>query len=547
MSLILVIGGYGGFGARLSRRLAAEGHSLIVGGRSQAKASAFCAGLADARPLVMDRRRGVAEVLERERPDLVIDAAGPFQSSGYEVPQACIAAGVPYLDLADASDFVEGIRTLDEPARAAGVAVIAGASSVPALTGAVARKLAAGMDAVLDIDIALSAANGATGTASVMRAILSYVGRPVRLWRGRRWTDGWGWQELRREDFRLSDGRALPGRLVALADVPDCRLLPPLLPGRPAVTFRAGTEIGLHMRLLNLASWPVRWGWLGRLDRFTGWLLPLYRLTARVGGKRSAMRVSVAGSIGGDAVERTWTIIADEGHGAEIPTLAAVLLAGDILDGRCAPGARSPEDMLAFERFKAAVERLAVAQEIAERRLPPPLYERILGARWRHLPAAVRTLHCFHRDAGADGEGRVWLGSGMLAKGLARMMRMPPEGSWPLHVAFAERNGVERWTRAFGPHRFASELSEDRGRLVERFGPIRFHFDLPADDQGLEMKLVGWSVFRVPLPLFLGPRIAAREWEEEGSFRFDVAVTMPLIGKIVRYSGWLTPAIIAAA
>ena len=41
------------------------------------------------------------------------------------------------------------------------------------------------------------------------------------------------------------------------------------------------------------------------------------------------------------------------------------------------------------------------------------------------------------------------------------------------------------------------------------------------------------------MPRWLGPRIAAREWVEEDRFRFDVGVRMPLIGAVVRYTGWL--------
>ena len=72
---------------------------------------------------------------------------------------------------------------------------------------------------------------------------------------------------------------------------------------------------------------------------------------------------------------------------------------------------------------------------------------------------------------------------------------------------------------------------------------MRFAFALPAGPGGLEMRLCHWSVFRVKLPRFLAPRIAAREWQDkEGRFRFDVAVAMPLVGEVVRYSGWLTAA-----
>ncbi|MEA3062825.1 MAG: hypothetical protein QOJ94_2606, partial [Sphingomonadales bacterium] len=232
MSRILVIGGYGGFGARLCRRLGAGGHSLIVAGRSAGKAANFAASLANARPLRVDRADDLRPVLERERPDLVIDAAGPFQGSDYRVPRACLAAHIPYLDLADARDFVCGIGALDAEARAAGVAVISGASTSPALTGALARRLAEGLDRVDSVDISLSAANRAAGGDAVVAAALSYAGRRVRLWRGRRWTGAAGWQEMKRSDFAFADGKGgLSGRLVALADLAELELLPALLPG----------------------------------------------------------------------------------------------------------------------------------------------------------------------------------------------------------------------------------------------------------------------------------------------------------------------------
>ena len=169
--------------------------------------------------------------------DLLIDAAGPFQGSDLSVPRACIDLGIPYLDLADARDFVGRIATLDGRARAAGVAIVSGASSLPALSGAVARHLADGLDRVHSVDIALSAANRTSGGASVVTAALSYLGQPLKLWRGQRWTSRHGWQELRREDFRLGDGSGLRGRLVALADVPDLDLLPDRLPAVLAVVY----------------------------------------------------------------------------------------------------------------------------------------------------------------------------------------------------------------------------------------------------------------------------------------------------------------------
>ncbi|MCW3837046.1 DUF4166 domain-containing protein [Sphingomonas canadensis] len=539
MSRILLIGGYGGFGARLARRLAGRGHRVIVAGRSMERAAAFSATLPGAEPLVADRTNGIGLAMARERPDLVIDAAGPFQGSGHTVPEACIAMRIPYLDLADARDFVCGIGALDKDARRAGVPVISGASSVPALSGAVVRELAAGMARVDRVEMAISASNRASAGPSVAAAILSYVGRPVKLWRGRRWATGWGWQEMRRQDFLLPDGTGLRGRLTGIADVPDHAILPEALPGRPAVTFRAGTELGFQMRTLWLASWPVRWGWIASLTKLRGLLMPLYRATLRFGGDRSAMHVTLSGEAEGRAVERRWTLVASNGDGPEIPVLAAELLAEAMLAGRVAPGARHAGDELTLEAFAPLFAALAIRHATAERALPAPLYARILGDRFAALPPLVRAMHQVSSDHGARGEGTVRRGTSPAARMLAAMMGMPPAGTVPLHVHFTEADGRERWTRDFGGHRFTSELSARRGRAIERFGPLRFAFDLPADADGLRMEFAGWSAFGLPLPRWAGPRITAREWQEDGRFRFEVTVRMPLIGEVVGYSGWL--------
>ncbi|HEY0311568.1 MAG TPA: DUF4166 domain-containing protein [Allosphingosinicella sp.] len=602
MKRILVIGGYGGFGARLSERLAADGHHILVGGRSRDKAEAFCAelrgrasclpirqdgegdqrswwrgnpphepmvrartagastchpsttlrvvplptvarqgGTGAAEPIVLDRNGDIAAVLAATRPDLVIDGAGPFQGSHYAIPEACIAAGIPYLDLADGRDFVCGIVALDARAKAGGVPVVSGASSLPALTGAVVRVLAAGMDRVETVEGALSASNRASGGASVVEAILSYVGRSVRLWRGQRWATAHGWQELRRVDFALSGGGGLKGRLVAIADVPDLELLPDLLPGRPAVTFRAGTELRFQMLSLWLASWPVRWGWLGSLRPLAPLLLRLYHATLGLGGARSAMHVVVQGRAGARRLERRWTIVAEKGEGLHIPTLAAQLLAADILAGHIPPGAQSAAGLLTLDRFEPLFANLAVRHETVERDLPPHLYARAMGAAFEALPPAVRGLHDVCADSGASGEAVVTRGRGQVVRLLARLMGFPPEGRWPLHVAFAARGGTEAWTRDYGGHIMKSELSFRPGGVTERFGPVRLAFDLLPHRGGLDMRPAGWSLFGIPLPRVLAPRIVATEREEEGRFFFDVAAALPLVGPVVHYRGWLVP------
>ena len=538
MSRVLVLGGYGGFGARISRRLATVGYEVLVAGRSFQRAQDFCRSLPGTVPLVLDRA-DIAVALREQHPWLVVDASGPFQAMDYTVPQACIAAGVHYCDIADGRSFVSGIDALHEAARSAGVCVIAGASSVPALSGAIVRSLAQGAEQVTAVEMAISASNRATAGPSVSAAILSQMGQSFARFEAGRWTEVHGWQTVVREDFSVCGVPPIRGRLVGDCDVPDLALLPERLPGRPAVVFRAGTELGFQNRSLQAAGWLVRKRLFVRILKLAPILERLQRLTGRLGTDRSAMIVRLFGLVGGRRVERRFTLIADRGDGPEIPALAIPLIVNRIRSLAEEPGARDAGQSLAVEDFAPAFANLAITTETHEFEQPDPLYRRVMKADFDLLPASLRDLHSPLRNGGATGEAVVEGAETRLGALIARAMRFPPAGRHPLHVQFHESANVERWTREFAGHRFTSELSEVEGQLQERFGPLRFRFELQRTERGLAMRLVGWSAFALPLPLWLAPRSPATEWEEAGLFHFDVPISLPGVGRLVHYRGWL--------
>jgi hypothetical protein len=536
---VLVLGGYGGFGARLSRRLAGDGFEVLVAGRNLESAKALASQLPNARALKADRNGDISAILHEHRPFLLIDAAGPFQYSDDRVPRACMKSGVHYIDLADARDFVGAVGSLDEEAKTAGVAIISGASSVPALSRAVVAELAEGMQPVRSIEMSISASNRATAGASVASAILSYVGKPVRLWRGRRWLSATGWHMLKRETYAVAGKRRLH-RLVALADVPDHDLLVDETIGHPSVVFRAGPEFAFQTLALWLLSWPVAWGWLSSLRRIARFLLPLQGLTARFGTARSAVTIAVKGTEQGAMKARRWTLIAENGDGVEVPTLPAQLLARALRDDRISPGARHAGGLLSLADFRTLFRDLAISEETTEAPYTP-LYRRVMGTEFERLSEPVRAMHEVIGDGGAKGEAVVTRGTSFVARLIAGVFGFPAAGKHELHVSFEEQNGIEQWTRDFSGQRFSSHLSEDNGRLVERFGPFRFAFDLPIHGNGLSMEMRRWSFLRIPLPLFLAPQSAAHEWTEDDRFQFDVPVALPLIGPVVHYRGWLQP------
>ena len=85
--IILVLGGYGFFGARICRALVADKSiRLLIGGRDVAKAARLAQqlGLGPDQALAIDAdASNLAQRLEELRVATVIHTAGPFQGQGY--------------------------------------------------------------------------------------------------------------------------------------------------------------------------------------------------------------------------------------------------------------------------------------------------------------------------------------------------------------------------------------------------------------------------------------------------------------------------------
>lgn len=333
---VLVIGGYGFFGRRLVQRLARHaGLHVLVAGRSaveagrwvdqlrpEAQASLGSAALDITSPRGPDDLRQLA-------PHLVVHTAGPFQGQDYHVAQACMNTGAHYIDLADGRAFVEGIGRLDAQAAAAGVAVTSGASSVPALSGAVAEHLAQGLGRVHCIDIGISPGNRTDRGLSTIQSILSYCGRPLPdTGQG----PSCGWLGSRRHAYPAPVG----SRLLSPCDVPDLALLPGRHAGTPSVRFGAGLELAFLHRGMNAMAWMARLGLVRDWSAHAGWLKRAADWFKNWGSDAGAMHVSVTGrTVAGVEVARTWHLVATEGDGPCVPTLAAAALvrkfaAGDV-------------------------------------------------------------------------------------------------------------------------------------------------------------------------------------------------------------------------
>jgi hypothetical protein len=553
---LLVIGGYGTFGGRLCDLLADEARlTVIVAGRSLAKAKIFAARPSKAKRVAaaIDRDApDLAAAIAMYRPDLVVDASGPWQAySGdpYAVVKAALAVRADYIDLADGSAFVAGIGAFDAVARRAGRFVLSGASSFPVLTVAAASAMAGDLARVDSIRAGIAPSPYAGVGLNVVRAIASYAGKPVRLIRGGKWADGIGMVDSIRHTVTVPGRVPLPRLRFALVDVPDLQALPAIFPTvRDVFTGAAPTPRVLHA-LLRALAWLVHVRVLPTLSPLAP-LMDWVTNHIRWGEHRGGMFVEVAGLDGArQPVRRRWHMLAEGDRGPLIPSMAIEIVVRGLLDGRRPDaGARSAVGSVSLAEYEERFRARGIVSAIVRDDANPaaPIYRQLLGDAYAALAAPIQDLHKIATSRRFEGRAEVTRGRGSLSGLIARVVGFPPAGTdVPVTVTLTRTGAGELWQRDFGGHRFTSVqyLGEgaSEGLLVERFGPVAFAMAVVVDEGELRLVLRRGTVLGVPLPRWALPKIEAGEREADGRFHFHVDIALPVIGRIVRYRGWLRP------
>lgn len=489
----------------------------------------------------LDRTRATAADIAAFDVLCVVDAAGPFQGSAYTLAKAAIEAGVHYVDLADARDFVAGFGALNDAARDRGVLAVTGASSTPALSQAVLDELCRDWRRVDEIDIAIVPGGKAEMGLSVVRAILSYAGRPVNVWRFGRWTTAPGWGLLQRIAI---DG--LGKRFVSLVETPDLDISRMRFPSVRHAVFRAGVELSILQLGLWLLTLPVRAGIVRTLEPAAELLHAASSWFQRFGSDKGGMIVEAAGiDAQGTRTRARWTLVATSGDGPNIPALPALSVVRGLQSGRItARGAIPCSGLLPLAAIATEFSRFEIATSVVREALAAPaLFQRLL-ANFETMPPAVRAAHTPEPARDLTGEVDVDGAENPFGQAIAWAAGFPGAGrAVPASVTIEREGNGEIWVRRFGTKTFASHMSETSpAKLAERFGAITFDLKATADERGFSLAVLGARLGELPLPRFLTPRTEARAYaDENGRYRFDVTISMPVIGRLVRYRGWLTP------
>lgn len=545
---VMIVGATGTFGSRLATMLAKMGDiELVLAARRIAALETLRISLLKAGALTEIQVRSFDRLHPQDiaaiNPWLVIDAAGPFQDSDYRLALEAVKAGAHFIDLADARAYVAGFHdALDRAAREAGVLAFTAASSTPTLSNAAADLVVDGWSAVDDVVAAISPGARAPRGLAVIEAILSYVGKPVRIFRAGGWQTVPGWSGTRRM-YMPGLGR----RYLSICETPDLDILPARFNARRDALFMAGLEVGLMHLSLAALSFFVRWGWVFSLKPLARPLAALSGPFALLGSDRGGMIVTASGrEQDGRVVWARWALWAEQGSGPDVPAAPAAAVVRALLDTRqTGLGARTCAGLLTANDIMRELAHLPIHSRV-DTGYPesPILFERLLGRRWSRLPYSVRAIHGGAQTS-ASGKAVARVGKNLLARSMRWAMGLPVAGLHAVEVKIVpDRNG-ERWTRRFGTSRFTSRLSDGNGAELglfeERFGPLRFTFEMRGGELGVVWHFVSWSFIGLKLPLRFAPRIRAGAEDADGLYRFRVVVAHPCLGLLFAYRGRLVP------
>lgn len=213
MRRVLIAGGAGFFGRLVGELLRDMGIPSAVAGRSG--------------QIVMDIEDRASLRAALRRGDVIVDAAGPFQSRTAALVEVACDIGADVIDLNESLVHARRIEALADRVRECGIAVFSTCSAVSAVAAALLRI--SGIARPARLSALVAPASRETAHTGTLRALLASVGVPVEVWRGGRFVSALGWREARA--FSLPPRRAylvasalpltLPRVWPSLCDV-DC-------------------------------------------------------------------------------------------------------------------------------------------------------------------------------------------------------------------------------------------------------------------------------------------------------------------------------------
>ncbi len=325
----LLYGAYGYTGRLSAERAVERGLRPVLSGRNAEKLAALAADLdLDSRAFALEDRAALDAALA-EVP-LVLHCAGPFVRTAGPMAEACLRAGVHYLDVTGEISVYEQLAALDAQARAAEVMLLPGVGFDVVPTDCLALHLKRRLPSATHLDLAIMGSGGIShGTATTMVENIGSGGAVRRDGRLEPVPAAWKTREV---DF----GRG-PVTVVSI-------------PWGDVATAYHSTGIP---NIVVYAALGKRTPRLMRLTRYTGWLLASppaqvffkWMIRRQPPGPNAEQRARGRSFVWGtvwddDGGRATARLKGPEGYA--FTALAALALAEKVLDGEAVAGFQTP-------------------------------------------------------------------------------------------------------------------------------------------------------------------------------------------------------------
>lgn len=359
---VLIIGGYGNFGRFIAECLAKDRNIIvIIAGRRLKKAQELAAQLISIHPVeaaYCDIFDNFLSFLQKVQPNIVIHTSGPFQGQSYIVPQACIQQKCHYIDLADAREYVTGIKQFDEQAKKNQLLFCSGASSVPGLSSAVIDHYLPEFGQLESVEYSIATAQLTNQGLATTAGVLSYAGKPFStVYHGKK-IQLFGWQGIQLKKFWK-----LNKRLLGNCDVPDLDLFPQRYTGLKTLRFQAGLELKCLHSILYLLSWLVRIRLLPTLDHFAPLLLKVSHWFDCLGHDNTGFTLLMQGKDEHELAKAVrFDLYAEHGDGLYIPCIPTILLAKNLAsDELLTRGATACVGLISLAKYLDQLKELNLA------------------------------------------------------------------------------------------------------------------------------------------------------------------------------------------
>ncbi len=173
----MLYGATGHTGALIARHARERGHRPVLAGRSAPAVAALAEQLGlQHRAMALDDPATLSTALAGVH--LVLNAAGPFLHTAAPLAEACLRAGVHYLDIGNELQVFRTLYGLGERARQAGVTIMPGAGFGVVATNCLARYVSdsVGGAEILEVATRAATAQQGPGVAATRRENMPYGG-----------------------------------------------------------------------------------------------------------------------------------------------------------------------------------------------------------------------------------------------------------------------------------------------------------------------------------------------------------------------------------